>query len=184
MTDEEILYWFDLECLWRKGRMIPPDSAFVRQHSEAHECVVNALEQRKTFRRQLALILSAVVTRAKGKRQKMANIAELMIHREDSDIKHLEKLAEIKPPPEHEEKLDVERARQFPILEVFPPGRRAGRSHVIKCPFHQERTGSFHIYPDTNSFYCFGCAESGDVIDAFMKLNNVSFKEAVTQLTR
>ena len=39
-----------------------------------------------------------------------------------------------------------------------------GRNRVGLCPFHSEKTPSFTIYPDNQSFYCFGCGAGGDVV--------------------
>lgn len=49
------------------------------------------------------------------------------------------------------------------------------------CPFHEEKTPSFYIYPD-NSFFCFGCRLGGNAIDFVMKKFNCSFKEACKRL--
>ena len=43
---------------------------------------------------------------------------------------------------------------------------RRGNNLFGLCPFHSEKTPSFHVYPDTQSFYCFGCGAGGDVITA------------------
>lgn len=50
------------------------------------------------------------------------------------------------------------------------------------CPFHDERTPSFHVRPQTARWHCFGCAEGGDVIDFVQKIDHVSFTEAVERL--
>ena len=42
--------------------------------------------------------------------------------------------------------------------------RRRGRTLTGLCPFHNEKTPSFTVYPDTQSFYCFGCGAAGDAI--------------------
>ena len=42
--------------------------------------------------------------------------------------------------------------------------KRAGRISKGLCPFHGEKTASFTVYPDTQSYYCFGCGSGGDVI--------------------
>ena len=47
------------------------------------------------------------------------------------------------------------------------------------CPFHQENTPSFHVYSDTQSYYCFGCHESGDIFTYIMKTEGLSFPEAL-----
>ncbi len=60
--------------------------------------------------------------------------------------------------------------------------KRAGRLYKGLCPFHSERTPSFMVYPDTQSFYCFGCGKGGDVIKFTMEINNFSYIEAVRSL--
>jgi len=52
------------------------------------------------------------------------------------------------------------------------------------CPFHEERTPSFSVNPDRGLFYCFGCRTGGDVIDFVMRLEGLSFPEAVERLAR
>ena len=47
--------------------------------------------------------------------------------------------------------------------------KRSGKVWKSQCPFHQDKTPSFTVYPQTKSFHCFGCDESGTVIDYFMK---------------
>ncbi len=59
---------------------------------------------------------------------------------------------------------------------------RRGRSWIGLCPFHRERTPSFHVTPERGIFHCFGCGEHGNVIDFLMKTEGVSFPEAVRQL--
>ena len=44
-------------------------------------------------------------------------------------------------------------------------GHTPDRNNMLKCPFHDEATASMRIYPDTNSFHCFGCGKSGDTIE-------------------
>jgi len=50
------------------------------------------------------------------------------------------------------------------------------------CPFHSERTPSFIVNADKQTFHCFGCGEHGDVIDFIMKLHKLSFKDALVYL--
>lgn len=81
--------------------------------------------------------------------------------------------------------LDIKKAKEYPIgdlLNISPQNSSPGRKTYL-CPLHNEKTGSFTWYMNNNSWYCFGCGEWGDVIDLFMKLNNVSFKEAVKMLS-
>ena len=57
--------------------------------------------------------------------------------------------------------------------------RRQGRTHKGLCPFHNEKTPSFMVYEDTQSFYCFGCGAGGDAITFTMKIENLDYVEAV-----
>lgn len=60
--------------------------------------------------------------------------------------------------------------------------KRAGGRYLACCPFHNERTPSFTVFPDTASYYCFGCGEGGDVITFTMKYKNLDYREAVYEL--
>jgi len=68
------------------------------------------------------------------------------------------------------------------IQEAVPSLRRRGRSFVGLCPFHKEKTGSFHVNPDRGFFHCFGCKESGTAIDFLIKQEGYTFPEAVRAL--
>ena len=56
------------------------------------------------------------------------------------------------------------------------------RGYSGLCPFHEEHTPSFHVYTDTQSYYCFGCHEAGDIFTFLMKIENLSFPEALKTL--
>ena len=60
--------------------------------------------------------------------------------------------------------------------------KRKGRLYGGLCPFHSEKTPSFYVYPDTQSFYCFGCQAAGDAISFVKKINNISSGEAIKML--
>lgn len=68
------------------------------------------------------------------------------------------------------------------VVESVPSLKRRGRSWVGLCPFHKEKTGSFHVNPDRGFFHCFGCKESGSAIDFVMKHEGATFPEAVRAL--
>ncbi len=68
------------------------------------------------------------------------------------------------------------------IVSPYVTLRRSGRSLSGLCPFHGERTPSFHVYPDNGSFYCFGCHAGGDVITFVRKIENLDYMEAVRYL--
>ena len=61
---------------------------------------------------------------------------------------------------------------------------RRGRNYVCSCPFHSEKTPSCAVSTDTQNFYCFGCGAGGDVITFIMKIENLTFPEAVKLLAQ
>ena len=61
---------------------------------------------------------------------------------------------------------------------------RTGKSYKGKCPFHQEKTPSFHVYPDNGSYYCYGCGAKGSVFKFVQETRNATFPEAVEELAR
>ena len=61
-------------------------------------------------------------------------------------------------------------------------GIEINRNGFAKCPFHNEKTASFKVYPGNRGFYCFGCGASGTVIDLTMKLFNGSAYDACKRL--
>ena len=68
------------------------------------------------------------------------------------------------------------------ILDVVGrvvPLRRVGNRHVGLCPFHQEKTPSFHVDAANQFYHCFGCGSGGDVLSFVMKHQNLSFGEAI-----
>lgn len=77
----------------------------------------------------------------------------------------------------------IERAKQVQIKDIFDTKLSVkGKRAVGTCPFHNEKTGSFTIYLNQNSFYCYSCHAGGDVIDYIMKLHNKDFLSAVNYL--
>jgi DNA primase len=60
--------------------------------------------------------------------------------------------------------------------------RRVGHRHVGLCPFHQEKTPSFHVDSENQFFHCFGCGQGGDVLTFVMKHQNLTFADAIRYL--
>ena len=65
------------------------------------------------------------------------------------------------------------------IISSYVPLRRRGKNLVGLCPFHNEKTPSFTVYPETESFYCFGCGAGGEVISFIRRIENLDYVEAV-----
>lgn len=68
------------------------------------------------------------------------------------------------------------------VVQSYVQLRRRGRTCTGLCPFHTEKTPSFVVYPETQSFYCFGCGAGGDVITFIKKIANLEYVEAVKLL--
>ncbi|MHC4955467.1 MAG: DNA primase [Planctomycetota bacterium] len=62
--------------------------------------------------------------------------------------------------------------------------KRSGNSYKGRCPFHEEKTPSFHVYPDGAHYHCFGCGEHGSSIDFLMKRGGLTFRESLEELSR
>jgi DNA primase len=60
--------------------------------------------------------------------------------------------------------------------------KKAGRSFVGLCPFHDEKTPSFHVSPERRTYHCFGCQAGGDAFKFLMEIQNLTFPEAVRML--
>ncbi len=65
------------------------------------------------------------------------------------------------------------------VISSYIELRRRGRNLVGLCPFHNEKTPSFTVYPETASYYCFGCGAGGDVIGFVRNIENLDYIEAV-----
>ena len=78
------------------------------------------------------------------------------------------------------EKIDI-----VEFIQEYVPLKKAGRNFKGLCPFHSEKSPSFYVAPDRQIWHCFGaCDEGGDVISFYMKIENVTFPEALTELAR
>ena len=76
-----------------------------------------------------------------------------------------------------------ERARIEEVVASYVTLRNAGGgSEKGLCPFHDEKSPSFHVTPSRNVFYCFGCGEGGDVIGFLQKIEGLGFTGAVERL--
>ncbi len=70
------------------------------------------------------------------------------------------------------------------LVQRYLPLRRSGRSFSACCPFHQERTPSFHVWPESQRWKCFSCNRSGDAFGFVMEREGVEFPEALRMLAR
>ena len=68
------------------------------------------------------------------------------------------------------------------VRQYVPHLKKAGKTWKACCPFHKEKTPSFTVSSEKGLYYCFGCQEGGDIFDFLMKMENLSFNEAVRKL--
>lgn len=68
------------------------------------------------------------------------------------------------------------------VISPYVNLKRRGKNLVGLCPFHNEKTPSFTVYPDSQSFYCFGCGAGGEAIGFIRRAENLDFTEAVRYL--
>lgn len=70
------------------------------------------------------------------------------------------------------------------VISTYVTLKRRGAALVGLCPFHNEKTPSFTVYPATQSFYCFGCGAGGDAITFLKKIENLDYLDAVKTLAQ
>lgn len=70
------------------------------------------------------------------------------------------------------------------IVSQYVRLKRHGKNMTGLCPFHNEKTPSFNIYPESSSFYCFGCGVGGDVIVFTRIIENLDYMDAVRFLAQ
>ncbi len=70
------------------------------------------------------------------------------------------------------------------VISSYVTLKKAGKNMKGLCPFHSEKTPSFTVYEDTQSFYCFGCGAGGDVISFIMRQENLDYVSAVDFLAK
>ncbi|MEB3024646.1 MULTISPECIES: DNA primase [unclassified Parvimonas] len=82
-----------------------------------------------------------------------------------------EKIEEIK------EKLDI-----ISVVSDYVSLKKSGRYYMGNCPFHSEKTPSFFLYPETNTFHCFGCGKHGDSISFIMEMDSLDYVSTLKKL--
>ena len=68
------------------------------------------------------------------------------------------------------------------VISSYVNLKRQGKLLKGLCPFHNEKTPSFTVYPDTRSFYCFGCGAGGEVITFIRQIENLDYVESIKLL--
>lgn len=69
------------------------------------------------------------------------------------------------------------------VRHYLPSLKRQGQSFVALCPFHEEKTPSFHVSDNKKMFHCYGCGKWGDVFTFVQEMDGLGFKEALTRVS-
>lgn len=70
------------------------------------------------------------------------------------------------------------------VISSYVTLKKRGNTYVGLCPFHNEKTPSFTVYNDSQSFYCFGCSAGGDAVSFVRKIENLDYIDAVKLLSQ
>ena len=77
----------------------------------------------------------------------------------------------------------LEETRKVDIVQVVQDlGIKIQEHRKILCPFHEEKTPSLYLYPNSNTYYCFGCGRHGDVIHFYAGFTKLEYKQAMHEL--
>lgn len=77
-----------------------------------------------------------------------------------------------------------ERTEIVDLVSSYVQLKKTGRSYKGLCPFHQEKTPSFVVFPESGNFHCFGCGRGGDVFTFYMGVEHVEFRDALQELAK
>jgi DNA primase len=70
------------------------------------------------------------------------------------------------------------------LVSQYVQLKKTGRSYKGLCPFHQEKTPSFVVFPESGNFHCFGCGRGGDIFTFYMGVEHVEFRDALQELAK
>ena len=76
----------------------------------------------------------------------------------------------------------VARCDIYDVVSRYVPLKKSGANYFGVCPFHNEKTPSFSVSRDKQIYHCFGCGAGGGVINFIMRIENMTFPEAVRHL--
>jgi hypothetical protein len=189
-------YALDLEKEWRRSLPRFTDKELLEIFPEAKtiipEKIVDWIEERDKILDAIKKKLTLIKYRAPDEFSrwfwrewvKVTDGEELL--KIDGHIVRLERLQSVakgRTPKGRLTEEEIQQALAVPIENLInQPLRKSGKALVGLCPFHNERHPSFYVYPETNSCWCYGCNQGGNVINFVELLHGYSFKEAVKYL--
>lgn len=194
ISDELFLYCLGLEKEWQRSLPRLTDKELLGIFPEAKRVIPDKVFEWQLKRKCLIELI----------RQKLAHIKHSMVEKDQwfweewvkvfdgeelvkidkhiSRLRRLDMLASGKIIKGKIGQKEIQTALAVPIENLITPLRRSGKQLIASCPLHKEKTPSFFVYPDTNSFYCYGCLAGGDVITLVKLLYSLDFIKSVKWL--
>ena len=156
--------------------------------SEKFQEIDRDLRQVRKTRNQLESVkVEGIYSENELRRMSLTNLASDMERALNKSWHHFRGLSGAKNTPTSNgiSQSAIQEARTYPIENLFNGNLRKNGARRLSglCPFHSEKTPSFVIYKDSNTFHCFGCGERGDAITFYMKQYETDFRTAVIELT-
>lgn len=196
MTPIEQIDIKNLEREWKWSLPRPSDKELLEIFPEAKEIIPEKIKEWEQLRDDVADIIKKKLTIIKHKItdefsqwfwREWVKVMEgeelLKIDGHLARLKGLLLITEGKIPKGRLTEEEIQRALAVPIETLInQPLRKSGKALVGLCPFHSEKHPSFFIYPETNSCWCYGCNQGGNIINFLRLLHGYSFQEAVKYL--
>jgi len=198
--EEELILIKDLEQNWKESQPCLSDKELIEIFPEAKTVIPVKIKEWKEEQVRLEEIVRNKIRLVK---RRVKDDRSYWFWREWINFDEGEEWLRIKRAIEKLKKLDIiskrkqsvskgwltttqiEQARAVPIEKVSDVQLKpVGKDLVGLCPLHEEKNPSFHVHPQANKFYCFGCQEKGDVITLICHLYGYSFLEAVKWLLK
>jgi len=194
--EEEMNFVRNLEEEWRKSKIHYSDKELLEIFPEAKKVIPEKIEEWQEKKEKLIAIIKKKLVLIRDRTAdefsrwfwrewvKITEAEELLkIEDHISRLKRLSSVAKGRVSKERLTEEEIQRALTIPIESLINrPLRKSGKALVGLCPFHSEKHPSFYIYPETNSCWCYGCNQGGDVINFVKLLHGYSFKETVQYL--
>ena len=188
-------YAFDLEKKWQNSFPRFSDKELLEIFPEAKQIIpekIKELEGKRIsiseiIKKKLALIKyksTDEFSRSFWREWVKVNEGEKLL-KVDKNIARLKRLLFVAQGRKIRGRITEEKIRQalsVPIENIVNQHlelRKAGKTLVGLCPFHSEKHPSFYVYPETNSCWCYGCNQGGNIINFIRLLYDYSFREAV-----
>lgn len=179
------------ECVNAFGEDLAPVlSEKLASLEKRRDYLVDQVQQKKDYRREVVKDKLRKYNRPKSEWEMtwflVYNLSDLKLKKAlegvEEELKNVKRAYSLATGNKSGE-LDIETAKEYPIQSLFVGElKKSGDRLVGGCPFHKDTYPSFFVYPNNNTFYCFGCGKSGDSIAFEMALSGADFKTAVRRL--